>query len=91
MCVCQNADIAGVGTSGSATVDEKEKSSGRVEDQINDEHLRCIEAMFHEADIEGEGGRNTHTHTHTEHTHTSKDQLPRGSLWAITERKKKKK
>ena len=63
VCVCQNADIAGVGTSGSAAVDEKEKSSGRVEDQINDEHLRCIEAMFHEADIEGEGGRNTHTHT----------------------------
>ncbi|KAJ7987525.1 hypothetical protein DPEC_G00327400 [Dallia pectoralis] len=32
------------------------RNQGRVEDQINEEHLKRIEAMFHEADTDGEGG-----------------------------------
>ncbi|XP_063064316.1 WD repeat-containing protein on Y chromosome-like isoform X2 [Engraulis encrasicolus] len=34
----------------------KEEGQGRMEEQINDEHLRRIEAMFHEADTDGGGG-----------------------------------
>ena len=34
----------------------KMPSQGKVEDQINDEHLRRIERMFREADVDGGGG-----------------------------------
>ncbi|KAG5281841.1 hypothetical protein AALO_G00049380 [Alosa alosa] len=41
----------------SESSDEGEKrGQGRVEEQINNEHLRRIEAMFHEADTDGGGG-----------------------------------
>lgn len=37
----------------------------RVEEQINNEHLRRIERMFHEADTDGGGGQSNPTTTIT--------------------------
>ncbi|KAK6303613.1 hypothetical protein J4Q44_G00260670 [Coregonus suidteri] len=48
---------AGCGCTKSGSPEEGEKrNQGRVEDQINEEHLQRIEAMFHEADTDGGGG-----------------------------------
>ncbi|XP_034148330.1 WD repeat-containing protein on Y chromosome isoform X3 [Esox lucius] len=47
---------AAVGTKSGSPEEAYNRNQGRVEDQINEEHLKRIEAMFHEADLDGEGG-----------------------------------
>lgn len=54
--VCVQQQANGPGRSCESPKEDKKKGQGRVEEQINNEHLRRIEAMFHEADTDGGGG-----------------------------------